>query len=373
MSCSTESSGSSALRAVGARIRRTTIDHPYFHEARHALRERLGTHSIVLLAGPSGVGKDEIVIKEVQRLNEPILDDPRLLRAACFTAPSPQRGSYSWSALWHRWLCALEDPLPECKVDRELRRDRLSEGVWTQARRASVDALRNAAFAATRDRGVNVVFINEAANLVPKERTRTLCDQLDVLRDLTDNGCCRIVLVATARILDPVNLSGELARRIGDVFFLRYADARVRSFEYKCFARVVKTLVDALPEASRPALHRRVRLLHAGSLGCVGILHDWFHLAIQRCLREQQEVLEWPHFEATVLPDSKLKTLREQACDDLFHEQSARTFGGLLDASDPQDVPAKTAEAAASSSASGPSVPGRRRVGTPKPRRHAVP
>ena len=374
MNCSTESSGSADLRAALARLDQTTVDHPYFKQARRDLQERLATHDLVLLVGPSGVGKESLVLSELRRLNEPIGDDPRLLRAAYFVAPSPQRGSFSWSALWTRWLDALDDPLPECKVDREFKRDRLSEGVSMQARRASIDALRRAAFAATRDRGVDVVFIDEAANLIPKERNRTLCDQLDVLRDLTDNGCCKIVLVATARILEPLNLSGELARRVGDVFFLRYAGARVRSFEYKCFARVVKTLVDGLPEASRPALHRRVRLLHAGSLGCVGILHDWFHLAIQRCLREQQEILEWAHFEATVLSDSKLQTLRDQACDDLFREQSARTFGGLLDTSEPQDVSARTAESVASSSAgSGPSVPARRRVGTPNPRRHAVP
>ena len=257
-----------------------------------------------------------------------------------------------------------------------LKRGRLSEGVSMQARRASVDALRRAAFAATRDRGADVVFIDEAANLIPKERNRTMCDQLDVLRDLTDNGCCKIVLVATARILEPLNLSGELARRVGDVFFRRYADGRTRSPEYKSFASVVKTFVACLPEASTPALHKRVRLLHAGSLGCVGILYKWFHCAILRCLRQQQEILDWSHFEATVLPDAKLNTLRKQAeaGDDLYCEQSARTFGGLLEACGAQaelEVPA--ADAASSSAASGPSVPTRRRVGTPKPRRHAVP
>ena len=361
------------MRAAGARLGKTTIDHAYFKEARLGLQEKLDTHSLVLLVGPSGVGKDRLVLKEVQRLNEPIRDDPRLLRAVLFAAPSPQRGPFPWSAFWRGWLRALDDPLPECKVDRGFKKDRLFEGVSTHAQRGSVDALRSAAFTATRDRGVEVVFINEAVNLLPSERARTLCDQLDVLRDLTDNDCCKIVLVATPRILEPLNLSGELARRIGDVFFRRYADARVRSLEYKCFASVVKTFVDVLPEPSRPALRRRVRLLHAGSLGCVGILYDWFVRAIQRCGREQQEVLDFTHFEATVLPDRKLQTLRNQAedGDHLYHELSARTFGGLLDASGPAETPAEAA--ASSSAASGPSVPARRRVGTPKPGRHAVP
>ena len=372
MSCSTEFPGSAALRAAAARLGKKTIDHPYFKEARLGLQEQLDTHNLVLLVGPSGVGKDRLVLKEVERLNEPIRDDPRSLRAVVFPAPSAQSGSFAWSAFWRRWLGALGDPLPECKVDREFKKDRLFEGVSTQAKRGSVDALRNAAFAATRDRGVDVVFINEAVNLLPSERARTLCDQLDVLRDLTDNGCCKIVLVATPRILEPLNLSGELARRIGDVFFRRYADGRVRSLDYKSFASVVKTFGQFLPEASRQALHGRVRLLHAGSLGCVGILHDWFVSAINRCVREQQETLDWTHFEATVFPDAKLKTLQEQAeaGDDLHHELSARTFGSLLDASGPADAPAVAA--ASSSVASVPSVPARHRVGTPKPRRHVV-
>ena len=373
MSCSIEPTCSAALQAARARIGEKTINHPYFKEARFGLQEKLDTHDIILMVGASGVGKDRLVRTEVQRLNEPILHDPRSLRAVRFTVPSPQRGSFPWSAFWGRWLHALDDPLPECKVNRELKKERLIEGESTQAQRASVDALRNAAFAATRDRGVDVVFIDEAANLVPKERTRTLRDQLDVLRDLTDTGCCKIVLVATARILEPLSLSGELARRTGEVFFRRYADGRVRSPEYKYFASVVKTLADGLPEESRPSVRKRVRLLHAGSLGCVGILHDWFDDAIVRCLRERQDVLDFTHFEATVLPDSKLKTLQEEAeaGDGLYQELSARTFGGLLGAPGAADAPA--AAAASSSAASVPSLPARRRVGTPKPGRHPVP
>ena len=373
MTCSTEIAGAPGLMAARTRFREMTIDHEYYKAARLDLQEKLVTHRMGLVVGPSGVGKERLVRNEVRRLNKPIVDDRGSLRAISFTAPSPQRGSFVWTAFWHRWLEALDDPLPECKVNRELKRDRLVEGVLTHARRGSVDALRNAAFAATRDRGVEVVFIDEAANLVPKERARTLRDQLDVLRDLTDSGCCRIVLAATPRILEPLNLSGELARRIGDVFFRRYADARARSREYKCFASVVKTLVDGLPEASRSALKGHLRLLHAGSLGCVGNLHDWVDRAIVRCLREQKQILDFRHFEATVLSDAGLKILRKEAMvgDEKFHELSARTFGGLLDAS---KGAAKAPVAAAASSS--PSVSGTRvrcRPGTPKPRRHAVP
>ena len=371
MTCPTEIAGV-GLMAARVRLREATIEHVYYKEAELCLQEQPDTHRMGLVVGASGVGKGRLVRNQVRRLNKPIVEDPRSLRAVFFTAPSPQRGSFIWTAFWHRWLDALDDPLPECKVNRELKRDSLVEGALTRARRGSVDALRNAAFAATRDRGVEVVFIDEAVNLVPKERNRTLCDQLDVLRDLTDNGCCKIVLVATPRILEPLNLSGELARRIGDVFFRRYADARVRSREYKHFASVVKTLVAVLPEESRPAVSRHVRLLHAGSLGCIGILHDWFDRAIERCVREKKQSLEFRHFEATVLPDDKLEILRKQAEDGdrSYAESSARTFGGLLATG---DGTAKATVAAGSSPPPALPAPARRRVGTPNPRRHAVP
>ena len=374
MTCSNEPTEAARLGAALARLDQPTIDHSYHKEARLDLEERLDSHDLVLVVGPSGVGKERLVLKEVERLNKPIRDDPRRLRAVFFTAPSPQRGSFAWSAFWDCWLRALGDPLPECKVDRAFKKHRLSEGVSIQARRGSVDALRNAAFAATRDRGVDVVFIDEAANLVPKERARTLCDQLDVLRDLTDNGCCKIVLVATGRILKPLNLSGELARRVGDVYFPRYADGRVGSKEYKSFASVVRTFADRLPKASRSAVRGRVRLLHAGSLGCVGILYHWFDRAIKLCVRQGQGILGFDHFKATVLTDKKLDILRAQSeeFDEAYPGLIARTFSGLLDTSGAPDAPAAAPAACSSSAPSGAPAPARRRAGTPKPRRHVV-
>ena len=372
MICSTESLEAPDLQTALVRLGQMTLDHMYYKQARLGLQERLDSHKLVLLVGPSGVGKERLVRKEVERLNKPVLKDPRLLRAVYFGAPSPQRGSFAWTAFWDGWLRALDDPLPEYKVDRRLKKDRLTQGVSSQARRGSVDALRNAAFAATRDRGVEVVVVDEAANLIPKERARTLADQLDVLRDLTDNGCCKIVLVSTGRILEPLNLSSELARRVGDVFFPRYADDRERSTEYEEFASVVRRFADSLPAASGSAVRRKLRLLHAGSLGCVGNLYDWFEWAIKLCLRQKKDVLTFKHFEATVLPDAKLKTMRGQAekFDELHLKLTARTFGGLLDAS---GAPAASSAAAASSSGpSGSPARRRRRIGTPNPKRHRV-
>ena len=160
------------------------------------------------------------------------------------------------------------------------------------------------------------MFIDEALALLRNETGRTLQDQLDVLRDITDNGICKIVLMATPRILEPLKHSAELARRLQEVFFPRY----VHPFgscpaEQEAFLSIVRAFVDELPKDLRPRLtSRRVGLLHAGSLGCVGLLADWFKRALIRCAADGDSVLDFAHFQATVLSDKKLTTLR-LACE----------------------------------------------------------
>ena len=69
---------------------------------------------------------------------------------------------------------------------------------------------------------------------------------------------CRIVLVSTPRILEPLEFSPELARRMREVFFPRYVFSQdMRSEDCKAFLSVVQAFVKELPEAMRPKLSSR--------------------------------------------------------------------------------------------------------------------
>ena len=367
---STDPSLRASLESARDRVGAETVRHPHFEATASRLRETVACHPLSLLLGVPGVGKTVLVRTLVAELNRSVSDPSSQLRAVAVTAPAPHRKAFSWKDLWIELLIALDDPLPECKVDRVAMLDALARGVSTKLQRATDGALLRAASAAVRDRDLEWLFIDEAVALVKSERGRVLRDQLDVLRNLADRGDFKVVLVSTPRIVPSLQLSGELARRTGEVFFPRY---RTAQGEFKSFCRVLTTFMGTMPEPMRLRPEpEQLRLFHAGSLGCVGHLADWFRRALARCAESRADALVWPHFEATVLPDPKLVQLAEESRlgEERFAAASARTFGLGSPASLPSHPPA-----AQSGLLPPPSTvpPGRRRrVGHPKPKRRAV-
>ena len=368
---STDPSLRASLESARDRVGAQTVRHPHFEATASRLRETVACHPLSLLLGVPGVGKTVLVRTLVAQLNRSVSDPSSQLRAVAVTAPAPHRKAFSWKDLWIELLIALDDPLPECKVDRVAKRDALARGVSTKLQRATDGALLRAASAAVRDRGLEWLFIDEAVALVKSERGRVLRDQLDVLRNLADRGDFKVVLVSTPRIVPSLQLSGELARRTGEVFFPRYGTAHG---EFKSFCRVLTTFMGTMPKPMRLRPEpEQLRLFHAGSLGCVGHLADWFRRALARCAESGADALAWPHFEATVLPDPKLAQLAEESRlgEERFAHASARTFGLGGPASLPSRPPAAEA---GPSPATSTVAPGRRRrrVGHPKPKRRAV-
>ena len=360
-----------SLLAARTRIGAEAVRHPHLEATASRLREIASSHPLSLLLGVPGVGKTVLAGVLVLALNRSVSDDPSKVRAALVTAPAPHRKGFSWREFWIAVLDALHDPLPACKVDREAMADALRRGVATKIQRATEGALLRAVSAAARDRGLEWLFVDEAVALVKAEHGRLLRDQLDVLRNLADRGDFKVVLVSTPRIMASMQLSGELARRTGEVFFPRYGFG---NDEFKSFCRVLTTFMGVLPEPLRLRPEpEQLHLLHAGSLGCVGHLADWFRRALARCIESDGGPLAWPHFAETVLPDVKLAQLADESRlgEERFAEASRRTFGlGVRDTATPSASVPEPAPSPPPTPA--PAGRRRRRVGLPAPKRQAV-
>ena len=367
---STDPSVRASLESARDRIGAEIVRHPHFDETASWLRETASCYPLSLLLGVPGVGKTVLTAALVAEINRSVSDDPCKVRAVAVTAPAPHRKAFSWREFWIAVLTALHDPLPACKVDREAMADALRRGVSTKIQRATEGALLRAVSAAARDRGLEWLFVDEAVAFVKAEHGRLLRDQLDVLRNLADRGDFKVVLVSTPRIMASMQLSGELARRTGEVFFPRYGSD---NDEFKIFCRVLTTFMSVLPGSLRlrPDLEQ-LRLLHAGSLGCVGHLADWFRRALTRCVESRAGVPAWPHFAETVLPDGKLAQLAEESRLDeaRFAEASSQTFG--LGAPGGAAPPAPAPDVAPAPSVAPAPAGRRRRVGRPNPKRRAV-
>ena len=130
---------------------------------------------------------------------------------------------------------------------------------------------------------------------------------------------CKIVLVSTPGILEEViEASSEIVRRMRTVVFPRYTlEGGVGGSEYRGFQSLVRRLLEFFPEEFRPKLSTdNILSLQMESVGCIGNLINWFMDAINRCLAEGAESLEWRHFKEVPLPNKELGELLIQCAED---------------------------------------------------------
>ena len=358
----------SALERVGV----DPVRHACFQAASDDLHEALQSHSLAWLMGPSGVGKSLLAQTFVREVSERDRCDRAPIPALLVTAPAAHRGVFSWKDFFISVLCALHDPLPDCKVDHVATAEALARGAVLRSARSTEATLERAVCLAARDNGLRYLLVDEALAFVQAGRARGLRHQLDVLRNLADNGRISLVLISTPRILAGRDLSPELARRTTDIVFPRYVCAgdRRRS-ELRAFGRAVTTFFRMFPDevAFRPTAGH-VRHLHAGSLGCVGLLSQWIRRAVRHCLAREEPPLAWSHFERTVMPDAKRAMLLEEF---RRHEANvaaatARTFPHA-----PPDVLAPADPSASSDISPTAQSPGRARARPASGRRRGIP
>jgi hypothetical protein len=101
---------------------------------------------------------------------------------------------------------------------------------------------------------------------------------LDCLKSLASLTGCVHVLIGTYELLPCRNLSAQLSRRSLDIHFRRY---RIDNpDDVVAFQRVIFSFQRHLPLAQEPELWRDWEFCYMHSLGCVGILKDWFARAL---------------------------------------------------------------------------------------------
>ena len=319
------------LRAAERVLCARPIEHPRFTDAYDALELASESSPMVLLLGVSGAGKSYMSdLLVTNRREEPLSPfsedddnpdedpDPPIppLVAAGVTAPSAHRGPFSWKTLWGRALRVLQDPVPDAKFDHERNAKALRGGMSRPSSRSTEAELFQAVCAAAIDRRLELLVIDEACSMLKSDAGRTLADQLDILRELADLATFTVVLVSTFRIVRYLHCSSELNRRLSHVVLHPYFDTPDEpgcEDDYELFCRVAVSLMERIPDWARLRLgQRECQRLYNGSMGCVGVLADWYGRALRRAAKRGR-ALRWTDFELTAINGTDRSRMQREA------------------------------------------------------------
>ena len=301
------------------------VAHPRLKEAHEALMSALrrpGDASLILVFGPTGVGKTTLRLRVERQLIEESLPelekDPGRLPVVALEAVAPESGQFNWKDYYLRALTALEEPLARHKIDYSqrgegrvcpmaIRRDRVGQ---PESWRAAAPALRRALEQALLARRPSAFILDEAQHLGKMASGRRLLDQMDALKSLSAMTGTVHVLIGTYELLRLADLSAQLSRRSTEIHFGRYcADS---AEDLRAFRSVLLTFQRHLPLAVEPDLLGRYEYLYERSVGCVGVLKSWLNRALAAVLEEGGDSLGERHLAGQAEPTRKLLSLARE-------------------------------------------------------------
>jgi hypothetical protein len=282
------------------------VAHPKLLQTDQALTEAIEMRtgaSLIVVVGPSGVGKTTLIQRVLNSLLTAVWEDlqanPDWIPYVAVEAPSTDLG-FSWRDLYRRLALALNEPAPlvlahrrlvpssNLDADTVLLGTHMPVSRLTERRVSSAD-LRWAVEQCLRYRRTRAQFIDEAQHLNRVVGSQSLLRQMDNLKSLANLTGTLWVLVGTYELLNLTNLSGQLARRSLDLHFPRYLpDA---GSDQQAFRNIVFTFQRHLPLAQEPDLVSHSDELYRGCLGCVGTLKDWLTRGLEQVLRSGAKTL----------------------------------------------------------------------------------
>lgn len=279
------------------------VNHPKLKELFKSVMNSInkpGGTSIIIIIGPTGVGKTTLRLQIERKLIEKALpqleEDRGKIPVIGIEAVAPKSGNFNWKDYYTRALIALEEPLIQHKISfdydiPEIRRNNQGNILLKQS--IATNKLRQALEKALIHRRPNIFFIDEAHHLSKMSSGKKLEDQMDCIKSIANMTNVLHGLFGTYQMNVMHDLNSELSRRTKNIHFPRYKLDNAK--DLKAFQSIVFTFQKQLPLNVEPDLVERWDYLYERSLGCVGILKDWLTRSLGYALEQEDNTITEKH------------------------------------------------------------------------------
>lgn len=312
--------------------------------------------SVVLVLGPTGVGKSTLIRRfATEVLNAVKRTGASAYRIVLVELFAPERGPFDWSTgLYEPVLNALKEPCLDCKIDvSAIVPDSPPRGRPPMGR--NTVARRDLFVKVLEERSVHLVAIDDAHHIRAGGSGASIFDRYRTLKSLAGASRTRFLLLGTSEIKEILRQSGQLSRRVIPLFFFPYTESQA---DLEAYGAGVKAIEEALPLKLGFDSDARLMDLHRGSLGEIGLTHEWFQRALAFALDRGARRISWRHMQATALTVEQITNIGREIRELKAYLSSIRTDELPIE---PMEQAAKTAK------------PSRRRVGKRNPSRDPVP
>jgi energy-coupling factor transporter ATP-binding protein EcfA2 len=292
-----------------------TMAHPRLEEAFNFLKLAVSNSSesrIIFIYGPTGVGKTTLrllIEKWLVESNLPQLEiDPGCLPFASVEAVVQKSGIFNSKDHIKRCLFALNEPLIEHKIDygtRGIYRNNSGQ-IVIESKVIETD-LGWALEQALKHRKPKIFFIDEAHHMLMVASGRKLTDLPEAIKSLANRTGVVHGLVGTYELLTLHDVGDQLSRRSVYLHFPRYhADVEQ---DREVFQSVVWGFQLMMPLQQEPDLVSHWDYCYERSLGCVGILKNWFQNALFDAINEGANSVELKHLERRALSVAQCRNI----------------------------------------------------------------
>ncbi|ROR40296.1 AAA family ATPase [Diaphorobacter sp. C33] len=271
--------------------------------------------SILMVCGPTGVGKSALAKSMVKAENErsapEMQADAGIIPAVYVEARASGEDDFSWRLFYQSVLEQLDtdleipkyhfdiDPITGRMVSPRSLKDRTLAGLRTSVERT------------LRHRKTRFLVIDEAAHIIHQTRRNRLEIQLDTLKSLANQTGVQIVMVGSYDLFQLMSLSGQLARRTHVLHMERYRqdnDHDIRAF-HACVQKFQNTAEPVWGQGLMPYADS----LHENTLGCIGTLSA----ILTRAAKLAETTGSWSpdHLRTALLSELQRKQILEEILD----------------------------------------------------------